>query len=104
MPYFLVVGGMLSSEEELTTIKPWQWICHVVHEEERPSMVLLGVCDGSVVANCSHCCGGIGAFRGISGIGAEVIPSKDPLDASVGAKLGLILVSNVLSVGVIFSN
>ena len=40
-------------------------------------------------------------MRGISGIVAEGIPSEDPLDASVAAKMGLISVSRLLIIGVI---
>ena len=40
-------------------------------------------------------------MRGVFGIGAEGIPSEDPIDASMGEKLGLILVSRLLIVGVV---
>ena len=40
-------------------------------------------------------------MRIVSSIGAKVIPSEGPLDASVGAKPRLILVSRLLIVGVV---
>ena len=40
----------------------------------------------------------------VSCLVTEEVPSEDSLDASVGAKVGLILVLNLLSVGVIFSS
>ena len=40
-------------------------------------------------------------MRGVSSIVPEGIPSEDPLDASVAAKMGLISVSRLLIIGVI---